>query len=280
MTSTSQLDHTVINVRYDMDAAERLFGQLGFTLTPRGYHSHGSMNHLMMFQSDYLELLGLPEGRDIDRKDLRDAPVGINGLVFKTGNADDTFAHMQSVGVAGDPPRAFHRPVDMQGEQRNVHFRTVTARPDAFPGGRVYFCEHGNPELVWRPEWQDHANGVVGIPEFVSVAEDAAGEAADFAKLLDGDVETDADGARFVAVDGGRITVLAPDQYAARYGALASGMNGRAAIFGALVLATADMAALNALLSGTPAGITVQPGDPRILVRVDAFDALLEFVAA
>ena len=61
MPSADRLDHTVINVKIDMDAASALFGELGFTLTPRGYHSHGSMNHLMMFGTDYLELIGIPE---------------------------------------------------------------------------------------------------------------------------------------------------------------------------------------------------------------------------
>ena len=88
MPSTDRLDHTVINVKVDMDAAKALFGKLGFTLTPRGYHSHGSMNHLMMFGTDYLELIGIPEGKEIERKDLEDAPLGINGVVFKALDVD------------------------------------------------------------------------------------------------------------------------------------------------------------------------------------------------
>ncbi len=279
MTSGIHLDHTVINVLHDMDAAEPLFRSLGFTTTPRGFHSHGSMNHLMMFQSDYLELLGVPKGENVRRADLRDAPIGLNGLVFKTEDVDDVYAHMQSIGFAGKPPAVFHRPVGIDGEQRDAHFQTVTARPDIFPAGRVYFCEHGNPELVWQPQWLNHANGVVAIPEFVSVAEDAASEAANFAKLLRSDVKTDPDGSRFVGIDGSRITVLAPDQYTARYGALACGMNGRSAIFGALVFATGTISALDALLSRIPEGVAVERAEQRILVRVDAFDVLLEFVA-
>ena len=54
MAEVAQLDHTVINVQFDMDRAEGLFRDLGFTLTPRGYHSLGSIKHLMMFGTDYL----------------------------------------------------------------------------------------------------------------------------------------------------------------------------------------------------------------------------------
>ncbi|MBT7732591.1 MAG: VOC family protein, partial [Rhodospirillaceae bacterium] len=57
-----RLDHVVINVRADMDVAEATFRDLDFTVTPRGYHTLGSINHLMIFETDYLELIGIPEG--------------------------------------------------------------------------------------------------------------------------------------------------------------------------------------------------------------------------
>ena len=76
-----QTDHVVINVLFDMDRAAALMSQLGFSLTPRGYHSLGSINHLAMFDDDYLELVGLPSGTDVLRKDppLEDdqAQVGV-----------------------------------------------------------------------------------------------------------------------------------------------------------------------------------------------------------
>ena len=39
-----KLDHLVINTRFDTDAAQRTFEQLGFTVTPRGYHTLGSLS--------------------------------------------------------------------------------------------------------------------------------------------------------------------------------------------------------------------------------------------
>ena len=49
MSSLARLDHAVINVHMAMDKAESCFQELGFTVTPRGYHSLGSINHLMIF---------------------------------------------------------------------------------------------------------------------------------------------------------------------------------------------------------------------------------------
>ncbi len=277
MPSTDRLDHTVINVKVDMDAAKALFGKLGFTLTPRGYHSHGSMNHLMMFGTDYLELIGIPEGKEIERKDLEDAPLGINGVVFKALDVDDIYARLQNARFDGDPPKAFHRPVDIDDGQRDAKFRTVTVRDGVFPGGRVYYCEHGTPELVWRPEWQSHANGVTSMPEFVAVASDADGQVAQFATLLDTDVEMDGNGVRCVTLDGCQVTVLTPDQYSDRYGELASTMGSRDAIFGAMVFATEGLSKLNDLL-GDLDGVEVNLKPDRTAIRVDAFDAVLEFV--
>lgn len=273
MASDKLLDHTVINVRFGMDRAAEVFAGLGFTLTPQGRHSTGSINHLMMFGTDYLELIGLPEGEPHQRPDVEAAPLGINGIVFKTDDADATHAHLDAVGMAGDPVRAFSRPVDLNGEMKDAKFRTCTARADVFTGGRVYFCEHGTPELVWRPEWQAHANRVVSMPEFVVVSSDPAGEAERFSKLLD---EPPSDGA--VAFTGGKVSVLSEADYKARYGALAASMNGRPSIFGAMVFACDDIAAIKGILAAAPAAVEIETTANGISVFVREFDALLEFV--
>ena len=76
------LDHVVINARDDMDRAAEIYRRLGFTLTERGYHSLGSMNHLAMFGTDYLELIAIPKGASSGRLDLLTYSAGLNGLVF------------------------------------------------------------------------------------------------------------------------------------------------------------------------------------------------------
>ena len=59
MIENLKLDHLVINIKDEMDEAYKLFSQLGFSLTPRGFHSLGSINHSMMFTNDYLEIIRL-----------------------------------------------------------------------------------------------------------------------------------------------------------------------------------------------------------------------------
>ncbi len=54
------VDHVVITVR-DLDAPRLNGKKLGFTVSPRGTHSPllGTGNYTIMFQEDYLELLGV-----------------------------------------------------------------------------------------------------------------------------------------------------------------------------------------------------------------------------
>ncbi len=47
------LDHLVINSHFALDDSAKLFADLGFHLTPRGYHSLGSINHLIMFEHHF-----------------------------------------------------------------------------------------------------------------------------------------------------------------------------------------------------------------------------------
>ena len=89
------IDHVVIDARDSLDAAASAFAALGFQLTPRGYHTLGSANHLAMFATDYLELLGFGAG-GASRPELATFPIGLNGLVFKTADADAVYDHARS----------------------------------------------------------------------------------------------------------------------------------------------------------------------------------------
>jgi hypothetical protein len=278
MECRTRLDHVVINVRRDMDTAEALCKALGLTVTPRGYHSLGSINHLMMFDTNYFELIGIPKEGEIKRADLITAPIGINGLVFKTDNVDDTHAHLLVQDMAGEPPRAFSRPVELEGETLDAKFRTVTVRPDVFPEGRVYFCEHGTPELVWRPEWLSHPNGAMEIAEVVVVAEDVPKVAGDYARLVDSEVAVLHSGTRVVDLADARLSFRTPKGYQEQYGDLASELGGRSSIFGAVIFRTSSLALVADTLSAMKNRPVAVVGTESIVVRLADYDSVIEFV--
>ena len=277
MTEGAQLDHAVINVKFEMDRAAPLFARLGFTVTPRGYHSLGSINHLMIFGTDYLELVGLPAGIENPRPELTDSPLGLNGLVFKSDDVDRTHARLDGLGLAGDAPMAFTRPVTLGDAEHTARFRTVKVRPDVFVAGRVYFCEHGTPHLVWREEWSNHANGVTAIREFVAVAAEPEATAARYADVANAAEIAGSAAEQLIELPGVRLSVLSPARYGERYGEMALALDGRSSIFGALALSTRDLPATRDAVDRS--GLPSRAESGRVVVGVTAFDALLEFTA-
>ncbi len=237
------LDHVVIDVRDRIDEAARIFAALGFTLTPRGHHTLGSMNHLMMFASDYLELLGFGSGGGASRPELAPFPVGLNGLVFKTADADAVYAHAAGAGLPIRPVQAFSRPVDLGGEPRDARFRTTRLDPGKIAMGRVYFCEHLTPELVWRPEWQAHANGARAIDRVIVATPEPRRTAALFATLFGPDSVAETAGTCIVAAGSARVELTTPQAVAAEFGAAAADPAGRAEYIAAVALKVASLAA-------------------------------------
>src|SRR5690348_13771355 len=146
------LDHVVVNVRDRIDDGLDTYRRLGFTMTPRGYHTLGSMNHLAILGTEYLELIAAPPGES-RRAEILAAPFGLNGLVFGTEDSAAVYAALRAAGVAVEPPLEFSRPVDLGDGSRDATFRTVRLTPGTVPAGRIYFCHHFNRDLVWRDAW-------------------------------------------------------------------------------------------------------------------------------
>ena len=178
------LDHVVINARDDMDRAADIYRRLGFTLTERGYHSLGSMNHLAMFGTDYLELIAIPKGATTGRMDLMTFPLGLNGLVFGSEDSAVTYRELAKVGVPVDAPTEFTRPVKIDGKEHDARFRTIRMKAGVVPYGRVYYCHHFTRELVWRDEWRHHANGAVAVVRALIVEPDPASGAKLYADMF------------------------------------------------------------------------------------------------
>ena len=183
-SSGSRFDHAVIVTAVRMDEAAELFERLGFLLTPRGHHTLGSINHLIVLGSTYIELLGLPADKPDARPELRDSPLGLDALVFRSDDADETSRAGLARGAPLGPVQRFSRPVALGTGEGDAIFRTVRCLPGIAQAGRLYFCEHLTPELVWQPEWQGHPNGAVELVGAVVRVPDAAREAQLYAQLL------------------------------------------------------------------------------------------------
>ena len=268
------LDHVVIDVRDCIDDAMQRFSSLGFQLTPRGHHTLGSVNHLAMFAVDYLELLGFGAS-GATRSEIARFPAGLNGLVFKTSDADSVHRHAKAAALPVLPVQAFSRPVALGGATRDARFRTTRLDPDKIAMGRVYFCEHQTPDLVWRPEWQAHPNGALAIARVVVATDDLGRTAAPFRDLFGRDAVSERDGRQVMTTGTAQVELTPPIMVAAEFGETAAEPAGRAEYMAALVIRVRSLHETAQQLSRVP-GVKV---DPRRLVvpAAAAFNTTIVF---
>jgi hypothetical protein len=179
------LDHVVVNVGNQLDDAQKIYERLGFALTERGHHSLGTSNHLAIFGENYLELLGFLGSDTSPRPDLVDTPSGLHGLVFKVADSVALASHLAERGLLEATPAEFVRPVQLASGAEDARFRTVRIRAGLVQNGRVFFCHHFTPHLVWRDEWRSHPNGVTDIVGFVIATAEPAKTAALYERIFD-----------------------------------------------------------------------------------------------
>ena len=270
------LDHVVINARDKLDDAAAAFERLGFTLTPRGFHSLGSANNLAIFGTDYLELIGTPPNGPV-RPDIMTEPFGLAGLVFGTEDSASVFASLQATGVPATPPNEFTRPVDLPSGARDARFRTVHVQPAEGGPGRLYFCHHFTRDLVWRDEWRQHANGTVGVARAVIASSEPSVLRALFSRMFGDSAMRPVEGGFRLVVGMSNFDILDHATAARLLGNAADDATGRAHYMAALTLRTRSLDQAADALTQSDVAVTHATG--RILVHAaEAMGCPIEFV--
>jgi Glyoxalase-like domain len=270
------LDHVVVNVRDRIDAGLETYRRLGFTLTPRGYHTLGSMNHLAILGTEYLELIAAAPG-ETRRAEILAAPIGLNGLVFGTEDSAAVYAALREAGVPVEPPLEFSRPVELPGGAKDATFRTVRLSPGTVACGRLYFCHHFTRDLVWRDEWRHHANGGIGVTRAVIAARDPSVLGALLVRMFGEDAMRRSGSAYSLAVGLSQFDVIPMDELANQFGDAAAVPDGRDEFMAALTIRTRslDLAAI-ALAAGNVNGVR-READRIVVPASETFGVTLEF---
>jgi len=276
------IDHAVVMVK-DLDKAAENYKRLGFTVSPRGTHSAhmGSGNYTIMFDPDYMELLGVltpTEHNAPARAYLETRGEGIERIAFTAVDSADGAEEIRTRGYPPVGPTDFERPVTMpNGSISAAKFRTFEWPRVETPGGiRIFACQHKTRETVWIPELMTHANGAKRLKQVLIVAPEPAREAAHLSKMIDRNVRNEADGAIAVPSGGDRadFVFLTRDQLGKRFpGVSLSGLPERG---GAGLVIAADIAKAERALGSTgvhsAGGIVVPPasGNGTLLAFVKA----------
>jgi len=184
------IDHALIGVN-DLEAARIAFQRLGFAITPRGSHiGWGTANYCIMFENDYVELLGVVDptletnGLDVA---LAERGEGLLGLALASDNAEGTHASLSENGLCPSELLDLKRKLELPEGDVLPHFKLIRVAAEGLSDRHLFICHHMTPELVRRPEWEQHANGAVKIASLVFVVEDPAA-LADYYRRLFGSI--------------------------------------------------------------------------------------------
>ena len=209
------IDHAVVMVK-DLDKAAENYKRLGFTVSPRGTHSAhmGSGNYTIMFDPDYMELLGVlrpTEHNEPARAFLEKSGEGIERIAFTAVVSARGAEEILARGYIPVGPTDFERPVTLpDGTESEARFRTFQWPTVEAPGGvRIFACQHKTRGTVWIPELMKHANGAKRLKQVLIVAPEPAKEAAHLSKMIDRDVRAEPDGAAAVPSGGDRADFVA-----------------------------------------------------------------------
>jgi len=285
---TRGIDHLVLAVR-DLEKARAFYTALGFTLTPRALHPWGTANHLVQLRGCFIELLGIAEPAKIaphapgefsfgaHNRDFLAKREGMSMLVFESHDARRDQAEFAAAGLETYAPFDFGRDAELpDGSTARVAFSLAFVTDPRLPDTAFFACQQHAPQYFWKREYQDHPNGARTIAELIMVAPDPPSLADLFAKLQGAESVRPENGGLRVATARGRIAVLAPAAFAARFPGNAPAVT--TPHFAAFRIGGIDPAAQAARLAAAGIRHHAAAGTVQI-AAADAFGVALEFAA-
>jgi hypothetical protein len=218
------IDHAMLISR-DLERARSDYQRMGFAVTPLTPHPHGTANHLIMFQHDFVELLGIVAPEKLDSRSAAaklflQVREGLAALALPTSDAGQDREALIRRGLDPSDLYSFDRPVTLpDGRETRAIVDTVWVSEPSAPLVQTFLSQQHVAEAIWVPDWQVHPNGAQAIAWLTLVADDPAGPLEDhLAALFETDVARDAQGRRSFRTPRGEIRVLRPDDYEATCG--------------------------------------------------------------
>jgi catechol 2,3-dioxygenase-like lactoylglutathione lyase family enzyme len=274
--SVKGIDHLVIRVS-DLDASETAYRKLGFTLTPRGFHAgRGSANHTAPLSSgNYFELLHLPPGGDADAFPDREGPVAI---ALSPLDSRTIYAEITALGYDVEPPRDLSRPVHLPEGVREARFLNASFPRIEPETVRWFACQHLTRDLVWRPEWEAHANGADRLLEAIVVHPSPVRLRATFTKLFGEAVRYDAERLT-IKLGEDEVSFISPGAFQARFPAIRLPAELSEGWFAGAVFRVGSLGRLEGVLSRAGINFSRTPVGSIVVASSEGAGAVLEFVA-
>src|SRR5665213_301504 len=262
------LDHAAHAVR-DLDAAAKIYRNLGFTVGARNRHPWGTHNHVVQLPGFFIELLTMAEPDKLGddgfstqfasfADDFAKRHEGLALLILQSQSAGGDVADFRAAGISASDVMRFEREAKKpDGKTVKVGFALAFAADQHAPDIHFCTCQQHFPENFWNPEFQKHANGAKTIAGVVLVADKPSAH-RDSLRAYSGasHAEEYADDLRF-ELPRGIIDVMTPATFTRRYG-LAAPATKNSARLAALRIAVDDTAPIKSCLIA--AGIPLATG--------------------
>ena len=170
------IDHPVVAVD-DMESSKVVYEKLGFMVPPRGSHVEwGTGNWCIMFANDYFELRGIldPERYTINLDKVLDQfGEGLMGVAFGTDSAQGNYDEMLKNGLQAKEVKQLSRNFELEEGWTQPSFSLCFPQEQDILGlMHVVMCQHMTPELIRKPEYLIHPNGVTGVISVTGIIED------------------------------------------------------------------------------------------------------------
>lgn len=278
------IDHCYLLVE-DLDRGFDQFVRLGFTVSPRGFHSaaKGTANHTIMLSADdYFELLGIvveTEENAPRRQMLQRDGEGLYAVACRIDDAADAKQRLSALSVSTGNVQRFERPVPLPGGGSGMAaFSTLPFSPHEVPVGIAFMCQHHTRDTVWMPELMTHPNGAVALAGILAVHAEPETAAEAYSRLFaKGETVAVAGGVQ-VATGSIPVTFLTAKELASRYAGIDIGQTPRHA-FAVLQIVVRDLAAVKSLLAQNDVEAYLTAGGLAVAPAL-AGGAVIEFVTA
>ncbi|MEZ5825677.1 MAG: VOC family protein [Geminicoccaceae bacterium] len=208
----------------DLDALARRLEQAGLLLSPLTPQFNrdatgkevpaGTANRLAILADGYLEFLTPVSDTPLARQ-MRHAIERYRGFHLVAFGTDDAAADHRRLEEGGFEPLPLvhlRRAVEEGGEPRIAQFSVARVPPVAMPEGRIQFCQHHTPELVWREPWRTQPNGWLALNDVLLCVEDAEAVAARYAAFTGLAARCIADGQWLLETARGRVAFMEPSR--------------------------------------------------------------------
>jgi hypothetical protein len=182
------IDHVLVDSD-DLEAGRQVWQRLGFNMTPRGRHPQwGTGNYCAMLGEGYLELIGVVDPEEFAanaaRRGSRRQGNGLSAIALATDDAAAAKEELAAAGIEADGPKDLSRLLEGENGISEPRFDILHFAAGVSPAMPMFLCRHRTPNLVRRPGWTDHPNGVRALRSVAVPVEDPPSLVGAYTALL------------------------------------------------------------------------------------------------